>query len=186
MINAIKIEKSYGALNALKALSLHIPEGECYGLLGPNGAGKTTAIHILCSLLIPDGGTVHINQIDAFAESKAVKQMIGVVPQEISLYNELSALENLKFWGGLYGLSSSKVKERAEWALKRTGLWDRKDDLLGTYSGGMQRRVNIASAILHSPKVLFMDEPTVGIDPQSRYHIYELIEELHAQGMTLL
>ncbi len=186
MLQVTALHKAYGPIKAVEGLSLHIAQGECYALLGPNGAGKTTTINVLSGLLKPDSGTLRIAGLDPLTQKRKTQSIIGVVPQEIALYEELSARQNLHFWAGLYGLSKEELKRKTNEALQRIGLLDRADHPMQSFSGGMKRRVNIAAAILHQPRILFMDEPTVGIDPQSRYHIYELIEELHAEGMTIL
>lgn len=186
MIQVDKLQKSFGQTQALKGISFNIQEGEFYGLLGPNGAGKTTTISILSTILRPDGGQAIVNGHDLAIASREVKRSIGVVPQEIALYNDLSAYENLKFWGGLYGLPDKALNKKIASVLELVGLTDRQKDKVKTYSGGMKRRINIAAALLHSPKVLFMDEPTVGIDPQSRNLIFDLMETLHEEGMTLV
>jgi ABC-2 type transport system ATP-binding protein len=186
MISVTDLRKSYGSTAALKGISFTIHPGEFYGLLGPNGAGKSTTIGIMSTLVNPDAGTVTIDGNDLKQNPKQCKQVIGVVPQEIALYNELSAVDNLMFWGSLYGVSKSDLQVRMEETLKLFGLYDRRNDKVKTYSGGMKRRINIASALLHKPKVLFMDEPTVGIDPQSRNLIFEVVEKLHKEGMTIV
>lgn len=186
MINVSNLKKRLGNVQALKGISFNIAKGEFYGLLGPNGAGKTTTISILSTILTPDEGKVSINGHDVQQEPNKCKQLIGVVPQEISLYNQLSAWDNLMFWGNLYNVSGQELKIKAEETLKLFGLYDRRNDKVSAYSGGMKRRINIASALLHSPQVLFMDEPTVGIDPQSRNLIFEVIDKLHKEGMTVI
>jgi ABC-2 type transport system ATP-binding protein len=186
MITVTDLKKSYGSTVALKGISFTIHPGEFYGLLGPNGAGKSTTIGIMSTLVNPDNGTVVIDGNDLKKNPKQCKQVIGVVPQELALYNELSAVDNLMFWGSLYGVSKSDLQKRIDETLKLFGLYDRRNDKVKTYSGGMKRRINIASALLHNPKVLFMDEPTVGIDPQSRNLIFEVVEKLHKEGMTIV
>lgn len=186
MIQVKQLRKNYGAHEALKGISFDIRQGECYGLLGPNGAGKTTTISIMSSILKPDSGEVLINDRNIYTHAGESKRIIGVVPQEIALYNELTANENLMFWGGLYHVPKQELKSRVDEILKMVGLSDRKNERISAYSGGMKRRINIAAALLHRPKVLFMDEPTVGIDPQSRNLIFEVIEQLHRQGMTIV
>ena len=186
MINVSNLKKRLGNVQALKGISFSIKKGEFYGLLGPNGAGKTTTISILSTILAPDEGEVKINGMDVQKEPSRCKQLIGVVPQEISLYNQLTAWDNLMFWGGLYNVPGQELKKKAEETLKLFGLYDRRNDLVSKYSGGMKRRINIATALLHSPQVLFMDEPTVGIDPQSRNLIFEVIDKLHKEGMTVI
>lgn len=186
MINVSNLKKRLGNVQALKGISFNIRKGEFYGLLGPNGAGKTTTISILSTILPPDEGEVTIDGHNVQREPNKCKQLIGVVPQEISLYNQLSAWDNLMFWGSLYHVGSHELKRKAEETLKLFGLHDRRNDKVSDYSGGMKRRINIASALLHSPQVLFMDEPTVGIDPQSRNLIFEVIDKLHREGMTVI
>ncbi|HRN73135.1 MAG TPA: ABC transporter ATP-binding protein [Ginsengibacter sp.] len=186
MIEIKNLRKSYNGHEALKGISFSIQKGEFYGLLGPNGAGKTTTISIMSSILKPDSGEVIIDGMNIDTHPGQAKQLIGVVPQEIALYGDLTASENLHFWGGLYGVSSSELKKRSEEVLHLFGLYDRRNDNVKTYSGGMKRRINIAAALLHQPKILFMDEPTVGIDPQSRNLIFEVIEKLHKEGMTIV
>lgn len=186
MIEIKNLRKSYNGHEALKGISFAIQKGEFYGLLGPNGAGKTTTISIMSSILKPDSGEVIIDGMNIDTHPGQAKQLIGVVPQEIALYGDLTASENLHFWGGLYGVSSSELKKRSEEVLHLFGLYDRRNDNVKTYSGGMKRRINIAAALLHQPKILFMDEPTVGIDPQSRNLIFEVIEKLHKEGMTIV
>jgi ABC-2 type transport system ATP-binding protein len=186
VIEVKSLTKSYNGRKALKGINFTIQTGELYGLLGPNGAGKTTIISIMSSILDADSGEVTIGRYNLSTDAKSVKKVIGVVPQEIALYNELTAYENLLFWGGLYQVPGKELSNRANELLNLFGLEDRKNDKVGNYSGGMKRRINIAAALLHRPKVLFMDEPTVGIDPQSRNLIFEMIEKLHSQGMTIV
>jgi ABC-2 type transport system ATP-binding protein len=186
MIQVNNLSKSFDEIQAVDDISFNIEKGEIFGLLGPNGAGKSTTINMLSTILQSDSGTIFIDDIAIKTDPKACKKLIGVVPQEISLYEELSAYDNLLFWGNLYGIPSHELKENINTILELIGLSDRKKDLIKTYSGGMKRRINIAAAILHQPKILFMDEPTVGIDPQSRNHIFEVIETLNAQGMTII
>jgi len=186
MIEVTNLSKSFGKLHAVKNLSFSIKKGEVFGLLGPNGAGKSTAIHMMSTILSSDQGTIHIDGYDIKTASSICKTRIGVVPQEISLYDDFTAYENLLFWGQLYKIPSKELKERIASILELIGLSDRKNDLIKTYSGGMKRRINIASAILHKPKILFMDEPTVGVDPQSRNRIFEIVESLNKLGMTIV
>jgi ABC-2 type transport system ATP-binding protein len=186
MIKAQNLKKNYGDVAALKGVSFEIRKGEFFGLLGPNGAGKTTTISILSTILEPDGGTVQIGGFDLKANPDQCKRCIGVVTQEIALYNKLSAYENLMFWGSLYDVPVAELKSRIAETLQLFSLADRQHDKIEGYSGGMRRRINIASALLHRPQVLFMDEPTVGIDPQSRNLIFEVLEKLHKEGMTII
>ena len=186
MIDVSNLKKSFDTIEALKGISFNIPQGECYGLLGPNGAGKTTTISILSTIIKPDEGEVNIAGYDLKKNPLDCKKNIGVVTQEIALYNELSAYDNLLFWGGMYKVPLQELQNRLDETLDLLGLTDRKNDKVKTYSGGMKRRVNIASALLHRPKILFMDEPTAGIDPQSRNLIFEVVEKLHKEGMTIV
>jgi ABC-2 type transport system ATP-binding protein len=186
MIDVSNLRKTFKTIEALKDISFNIPQGECYGLLGPNGAGKTTTISILCTIIKPDEGEVNIAGYDLLKSPLDCKKNIGVVTQEIALYNELSAYDNLLFLGGMYKVSRQELLKRLDETLNLLGLTDRKNDKVKTYSGGMKRRVNLASALLHKPKILFMDEPTVGIDPQSRNLIFEVVEKLHKEGMTIV
>ncbi|WP_438423606.1 ABC transporter ATP-binding protein [Aquimarina macrocephali] len=186
MIQVQNLSKSFQNIQAVNDISFTIKKGEIFGFLGPNGAGKSTTLNMMSTILKSDAGTIHIDGKNSNENSSACKHLIGVVPQEISLYEDLSAYKNLLFWGNLYGIPSKKLKERIHTTLELIGLLDRKKDLIKTYSGGMKRRINIAAALLHHPKVLFMDEPTVGIDPQSRNHIFEVIETLNKQGMTIV
>lgn len=186
MINVSNLKKSFGSIDALKGISFNIPQGECYGLLGPNGAGKTTTISILSTIIESNEGGVNIAGYDLKKNPLECKKNIGVVTQEIALYNELSAYDNLLFWGGMYKVPKQELISRIDETLNLLGLTDRKNDKVKAYSGGMKRRVNIASALLHQPKIIFMDEPTVGIDPQSRNLIFEVVEKLHKEGMTII
>jgi ABC-2 type transport system ATP-binding protein len=186
MIQVTNLSKSYKHIKAVDNISFEIVEGEIFGLLGPNGAGKSTTLHMLSTLLESDSGEIHINGLEVKGNIHLSKKTIGVVPQEISLYEDLSAYQNLLFWGNLYGIPKKVLTQRIEDTLELIGLSDRKKDAIKTYSGGMKRRINIAAALLHEPKVLLMDEPTVGIDPQSRNHIFEVIEKLNEQGMTII
>ena len=186
ILTADDLHKSYGTLTAVQGISFGIQRGEVFSLLGPNGAGKTTTISMLSCLLAPSSGDAVIDGHSIRREPGAVKRVIGVVPQEIALYQVLSARENLMFWGQMYGLGGAELKRRIDEVLDLVGLRERAKDRIETYSGGMQRRINIAAGLLHRPKLLFMDEPTVGIDPQSRRNILDMIKALNAQGMTVL
>jgi ABC-2 type transport system ATP-binding protein len=171
---------------AVNEVSFAVREGEIFSLLGPNGAGKTTAISMLSCLLKPTSGDAKVAGASVTDAAHQVKKVIGVVPQEIALYPKLNARENLVFWGRLYGMSGRKLKERVEEVLEIVGLKDRAKDRVETYSGGMQRRINIGVGLLHRPKLVYMDEPTVGIDPQSRRNILDTVLALNEQGMTVL
>lgn len=186
MINIENISKSFEEIRALKNISLEIHPGEIFGLLGPNGAGKTTLINLLNTLLPYDEGKITINDMDISKNQREIKRILGGIPQEISLYDTLTAKYNLHFWGKMYGLKKSKLKQKTDEYLRLVGLYDRRNSDVGTFSGGMKRRLNIAASLLHDPKILLMDEPTVGVDPQSRHYIFELIEQLHRKGKTIL
>jgi len=178
--------KKYGDNTAVNGISFDIREGEIFSLLGPNGAGKTTTISILSTLFMPTSGEASIGGHSVIREAMAVRNLIGVVPQELALYDDLTARENLNFWGQMYGLSGKKLKARVDEVLEQIGLTDKAKDRIKTYSGGMKRRVNIGVGLLHKPRLLFMDEPTVGIDPQSRRAILDSVKALNQQGMTVL
>jgi ABC-2 type transport system ATP-binding protein len=185
MIEAQNLRKSYGALVAVDGVSFAVRPGETFGLLGPNGAGKSTTIHILAGVLRPDAGTVVLDgQPDPTRPE--VRRRLGVAPQALCLYEQLTGEENLLFFGRLCGLRGARLRERVAWALGFAGLADRARDRAGAYSGGMKRRLNLACALVHDPPVLFLDEPTAGVDPQSRNHLFESIEALAAQGRTVL
>ena len=178
--------KKYGDLTAVKGISFDIKEGEIFSLLGPNGAGKTTTISILSTLYAPTSGEATIGGHSITKDPMAVRNLIGVVPQELALYDDLTARENLIFWGQMYGLSGKALKIRVDEVLVQIGLADKAGNRIKTYSGGMKRRVNIGVGLLHKPSLLFMDEPTVGIDPQSRRAILDSVKALNQQGMTVL
>jgi len=186
MIQAEALTKSYGNLKAVDQVSFHVREGEIYGLLGPNGAGKTTTLSMVSGLLQPDEGRVIFDGVDLAAEPIRVKQQLGVVPQEVALYEELTARENLHFWGGLYGLSGAKLKDAVAAVLEHVGLTGRADAKVSTYSGGMKRRLNLSLGLVHGPRVVMMDEPTVGIDPQARANILDVVRGIARSGTTIL
>ena len=186
ILEANNLVKKYGALTAVNDVSILIEEGEVFGLLGPNGAGKSTVISMLTGLFPPDAGSIRILGFDALLDVEKVKQFIGVVPQDLALYPLLSGRENLRFFGEMYGLSGSRLKERVERALDYVAMGERANDLVQTYSGGMKRRLNLAVGMINEPRILFLDEPTVGVDPQSRIHIFESVEQLNRdQHMTI-
>jgi ABC-2 type transport system ATP-binding protein len=188
-MNAIEVKnlyKSFGNLQAVQDASFNALQGEVLGLLGPNGAGKSTTISILSGLLAPDGGEAFIMGHSVTSEAELAKASLGVVPQDIALYPDLSARENLDFWGRMYGMRGKILKTGVDEVLETIGLTDRQKDLVGKFSGGMKRRVNIGAALLHKPAVVIMDEPTVGIDPQSRRHILDNVKDLNRKGMTVL
>jgi ABC-2 type transport system ATP-binding protein len=178
--------KTYGDFTAVKGITFDIKEGEIFSLLGPNGAGKTTTISMLSTLYTPTSGDATIGGHSISKDPMAVKQIIGVVPQELALYEDLTARENLLFWGQMYGLSGKSLNSRVDEVLEQIGLVDKAKNKVKTYSGGMKRRVNIGVGLLHKPRLLFMDEPTVGIDPQSRRAILETVKDLNKMGMTVL
>lgn len=186
IIEVDELKKTFGKITALDNVSFSVEKGEFFGLLGPNGAGKTTTINILSTIMKPDEGTVRINGFSLKDDPKKCKDSIGIVPQELALYNELTALENLVFWGGLYGISKSAATNKANGLLKLLELDERKNSRIKTFSGGMKRRINIAAAMIHDPQILFMDEPTVGVDPQSRNQIYEVLNRFLENGVTII
>ena len=186
MVVVDNLRKSFDESVAVADVSFTIESREIFGLLGPNGAGKTTTIRILSTVLPPDDGHVEIDSHRIGEESDSIRKVIGVCPQELALYQELSAVDNLVFFGRMAGLSGKSALEAARENLERVGLLDRAKDKVEHFSGGMKRRVNIAIGLMSSPRLLFLDEPTVGIDPQSRNHIFETVEALRDQGMTIL
>jgi ABC-2 type transport system ATP-binding protein len=185
MLNLNRVRKSYGPIVAVDDLTVRVERGEILGLLGPNGAGKSTTVHLAVGLIAPDSGSVTIEGFGSPADP-AVRSRIGVAPQALSLYEHLSADENLAFFGRMYGLSGSRLDQRVQASLEFVGLTERRRDLTKTYSGGMQRRLNLAAAILHEPDLLLLDEPTVGVDPQSRNSIFDSILALKKSGRTIV
>lgn len=186
MLKVENLQKSFGAVKAVDGISFEVKEGEVFGLLGPNGAGKSTTISIISTLLPPSGGDILFEGKNILEEPKAIRSKLGVVPQDVALYPTLSGYENLSFWGNMYGLSGPELKRRIGEVSEIIGLNGRLKDRVDKYSGGMKRRLNIGAALLHMPKLLIMDEPTVGIDPQSRNHILDTVLELNRQGMTII
>ncbi len=186
MIELKQLEKSYGTVQALKGLSLNVPRGSLYGLLGPNGAGKTTTLRILCTLLAPDSGTVSVAGLDALSDPRAVRLELGYVAQEVAIDKILTGRELLQLQGDLYHLRSSDRDERIAELIDRLGMETWIDRRCGTYSGGMRRRIDLASGLLHQPQLLVLDEPTVGLDIESRSAIWQLLRELRANGTTVL
>ncbi len=186
--NLHKTFRNGTSLKAVDGVNFEIKAGEIFSLLGPNGAGKTTTISMCSALLKPDNGGSEINIMghSLMQEPLAAKAMLGVVPQDIALYEDMTARENLTFWGKMYGLRGETLKKRVAEVLDLINLTDRANDRVGKYSGGMKRRVNIGVALLHKPKLIYMDEPTVGIDPQSRRAILDGVKALRDQGMTVL
>lgn len=186
MLEAIGLEKQFDQFKAVKGINFTINKGEIFSLLGPNGAGKTTTISMLSTLIQPTNGDALISGYSIKKDAMKVRQKIGVVPQEIALYDDLSAKENLKFWGHMYKMSGKTLENKANQILEQIGLTDRQKDKVETFSGGMKRRLNIGVGLLHGPEMLFMDEPTVGIDPQSRRNILDTVIDLNKQGLTVL
>ncbi len=176
----------FGELRAVDGLDLRVERGECLGLLGPNGAGKTTTLRILSTLAVPTEGTVRVLGLDPLTHGSAVRRRIGVVPQEVALYPTLTARENLAFFGEMYGVKRDSLSARVDWGLEVAGLVERADSRVETFSGGMRRRLNIVAALLHEPELVFLDEPTVGIDPQSRHHIFDMVDDMRAAGTTMI
>ncbi|MGI8877999.1 MAG: ABC transporter ATP-binding protein [Candidatus Limnocylindria bacterium] len=186
IVVAADLRKRYGDRVAVDGVSFTVAAGEAYGLLGPNGAGKTTAISMVCGLLSRDGGTVTVAGRSMDGDAVEAKSFVGYVPQDLALYPDLSARENLDFWGKLYGLGGPRLRDRAAKVLDIVGLSDRAKDRVSDFSGGMKRRLNIGAALLHEPKVLVLDEPTVGVDPQTRNAIFETVETMKRSGLALL
>ena len=181
-----KVTKNFGDVTAVDKMSLNIEEGEIFGLLGPNGAGKSTAINMITGLLNIDKGTISVTGSDVKKAKMTTKANIGIVPQDIAIYEDLTSLENVKFFASLYGLRGKALEDAALEALEFTGLSDNIKSFPKNFSGGMKRRLNIACAIAHKPKLIIMDEPTVGIDPQSRNHILQSVKKLNEQGSTII
>jgi len=185
-IEAANLTKRFGQRTSVDHLNLKIYPGELYALLGDNGAGKTTTINMLTTLLPPSDGKFFICGFDGVTQTEKTKGVFGIVSQDVAIYTELTAYENLQFIADLYGIAKDKAKARIDHLLEMAGLADRANDIAGTFSGGMQRKLSIASALLHEPKVLFMDEPTVGLDPAARLQIWEVLMQLRGQGVTIL
>lgn len=184
MIQLEKVSRSFGELLAVDGFSIHIPKGEIFGLLGPNGAGKSTLISLLSGQLLPSSGSLLVNGLSPC--SIAAKRQMGIAPQSLAIYEELSGQANLEFFGRLYGLSGSRLESACARVLEFVALEDRAKDRAEHYSGGMKRRLNLAIALLHEPQVLLLDEPTVGVDPQSRNRLFESVLELKQQGLTIV
>ena len=186
MLKIENLKKTYGKIEALKNINLEIEEGEFFGLLGPNGAGKTTLMNVIIGYLSADSGRIIFNNSTISTQSSSFKNQIGYVPQEISLYQELSAEQNLKIFGKLFKLNDSHLKAKIHEVLELVGLQDRIKDSVKDFSGGMKRRLNIAASLLHDPKLILCDEPTVGVDPQSRNAIFDLLQKLSNEGKTII
>lgn len=186
LLQVENLTKTYKEVSAVKEINFELKEGEILGFLGPNGAGKSTTISMISSLLKPSNGDILLNGKSVLKDPQPLRKLLGVVPQDIALYPDLTGYENLLFFGKIYGLRKTELKTRVEEILEVIGLKERAHERLETYSGGMKRRINIGAALLHEPKILIMDEPTVGIDPQSRNHILSTVKDLNAKGMTIL
>jgi ABC-2 type transport system ATP-binding protein len=186
LLKVENISKQFKKVKAVDSISFSVAQGDILGLLGPNGAGKSTTISMISTLLKPDTGSITYNGVDIVKKEKAIQDNLGYVPQEIALYPMLSGKENLFFWGRAYGLKGNLLKTRVEEVSKIIGITDRLKDKVKNYSGGMKRRLNIGVALLHNPELIIMDEPTVGIDPQSRKHILDTVLELNKKGMTVI
>ena len=186
LLKVERLSKAFGAIRAADSVSFEVRPGEIYGLLGPNGAGKTTTISMISGLLKPDAGEVFVGGKSFWSDPRQAKRIMGVVPQELAIYEELSGRENLEFWGRMAGLSARDAKTRAKELLEALTLTDRAKDAVKNYSGGMKRRINLGCALLHHPQLLLLDEPTVGIDPQARLNILEFIRNLRASGTAIL
>lgn len=186
MLHVQSVVKRYGAITALNGISLEIARGEFFGLLGPNGAGKSTLMSLIAGLRSPDAGTLTLDGRPLSARDVAARVTLGFVPQSVALYDDLSAEQNLRIFGSLYGLRGADLRRRIDEGLEAVQLADRRRDAVKTFSGGMQRRLNLMAALLHRPKLLLCDEPTVGVDPQSRNAIFEFLERLNAEGLTII
>lgn len=182
MIEVVNLKKSFKKVTAVEDVNLYIEQGEIVGLLGPNGAGKSTAIAMISTLIEPTSGEVYLNKNSVISQPRELRKILGVVPQEIALYEDLTARENLQFFGRIHKMSKEKLNERIEIVLEQIGLQNEEKKLVKHYSGGMKRRLNIGVALLHEPQYLIMDEPTVGIDPQSRNHILETVKNLNKES----
>jgi ABC-2 type transport system ATP-binding protein len=186
LLNVSKLTKSYGGRRAVDDVSFQVQAGQTVGLIGPNGAGKSSTVSMICALLRPDAGSVELDGEAITQGLSAAKRKIGFVPQDLALYEDLSARENLKLFAALYGIKGSAVKQRCDQVLALVNLLDRAGDKPSTFSGGMKRRLNIAAALMHDPQLLILDEPTVGVDPQSRNAIFDTLEQLKAMGRSLI
>ncbi len=186
MLNISHLSKSFNSLKAVDDISFEVDKGEIFGFLGPNGAGKTTTISMISGLLKPDSGKIIIDGLDQDTNIKKIKKLMGVVPQDMAFYEELTAKENLSFWGKLHGMGKKTLNERMAYLLTKTGLSGRENDPLKKYSGGMKRRINLIIGLIHQPKLLLLDEPTLGIDVQTKLNIYEIIQEASEKDSTVI
>jgi ABC-2 type transport system ATP-binding protein len=180
------LRKEFGDLTAVDGISFDIQEGEIFGFLGPNGAGKTTSISMICGLLTPTAGEIFVEGVSILKNPREVKKRLGVVPQEVAIYEELSAKENLSFWGGIFGMRGGVLNSRVDELLEQVGLEERAKEPTKNFSGGMKRRLNLALGLVHDPKLILLDEPTVGIDPQARHNILDVVKSIVAGGRTVL
>ncbi|MSQ94707.1 MAG: ABC transporter ATP-binding protein [Gemmataceae bacterium] len=186
MLEVRNLRKDYGQTPALAGISFTVGKGEMFGLLGPNGAGKTTLMSIVSGLLDPSAGQVFLGNQEFHRRDRNLRRLIGIVPQDLAIYNELTARENLRFFGQLYGLHGNSLEQRIDAILTAIALADRADQRAGTFSGGMKRRLNLGASLVHDPQILLLDEPTTGVDPQSRNHIFEEVRRLNALGVTIV
>ncbi len=186
MLQVENLSKSFNGKIAVDQISFEVNRGEIFGFLGPNGAGKSTTINMICSLLKPDSGSIRFNGVELDPDKPAFRKGLGVVPQDIALYQEISAIQNLSFWGELYGLKGAILKDRIDAVLTLFGLKERAKEKVKNYSGGMKRRLNMAAGMLHTPELLLLDEPTVGIDPQARHNILDVVKQIAREGTTIL
>jgi ABC-2 type transport system ATP-binding protein len=186
LVEVIDLSKRYGTALALDGVRFEVGEGEVFGLLGPNGAGKTTLLSVISGLLQPSAGEVRLLGRTLTARDRDARRLVGVVPQDLALYNDLTARENLEFFGRLYGVRGDELRRNVDEVLGAVGLAERAADRVATFSGGMKRRLNLAAGLVHAPRLLLLDEPTVGVDPQSRNHIFEEVRRLNGAGMTIL
>lgn len=186
LLKVTDLRRTFGSLTAVNGVSFDVHAGEAFGLLGPNGAGKSTTMMMLCGQLPMTSGTVTLDGHNVVNDSYKVRQLLGVIPQDLAIYPDLTAEENLMFFGSLYNLSGDLLSRRVVEALQQVGLTSRKNDAAGTFSGGMKRRLNFAAAVLHKPRLLILDEPTVGVDPQSRSHLMDCVRSLQQQGTAII
>ena len=186
MLSIEHLCKSFGSLRAVDDISFEVKESEIFGFVGPNGAGKTTTINLICLLLKPDSGQIFIDGMECGNGGIEVKRKLGVVPQDIAVYEDLNARENLKFWGSLYDISGKELEQRVSYLLELTGLQDRAKEQVKNFSGGMKRRLNMAAGMIHKPKLLLLDEPTIGIDPQARHNMLAMVRDVAREGTTIL